>query len=64
MRYIKSVCKTYDHQIWKTGTTRGNDSDETNQAGTGNVSASKPCDKLKIYLQDQTKCLWLPNLAG
>ena len=44
--------KTYDHQIWQADTSRaeGVDSNETNQAGAGDVITSRLRDKLKtIY---------------
>ena len=51
---MKPVCKTYNQQIWQTGTARGVDSNETNQAGAGEVTLSRSCDKLKTYLQYQS----------
>ena len=41
---------TYDHQIWPAGTSTRSDSNETNQAGAGDVITSRLCGKLKTYL--------------
>ena len=46
--------KTYDHQIWQAGSSTGFDSNETNQAGAGEVITSISCDKLKAYLHSQS----------
>ena len=40
---------TYDHQIWQAGTSRGVDSNDTNQTGTVDVTTSIPRDKLKLF---------------
>ena len=45
-----SISMTYDHQIWQAGTSTGFDSNQTNQAGAGDVITSRSCDKLKTYL--------------
>ena len=45
--------KTYDHQIWQADTSIGFDSNEYNQAGTGDVIMSRSLDKLKTYLHYQ-----------
>ena len=46
--------KTYDHQIWQACTSTGVYSNETNQAGAGDVITSRSHDKLKIlYLHYQ-----------
>ena len=42
--------KIYDHQIWLAGTSRGVDSTETNQAGSGDAITPRSRDKLKTYL--------------
>ena len=42
--------KTYDHQICQAGTSIGFDSNETNQAGAGDVITSRSRDKLKHLL--------------
>ena len=39
---------TYDHHIWQVGASRGVDSNESNQAGTVNVSPSKSRDFEKM----------------
>ena len=52
-RYLH-LCKTYDHQIWQAGTCTGFDSNETNQAGAGDVITSRSCDKLKTYFRYQS----------
>ena len=47
--------KTYDHQTQQARTSRGIDSDETNQAGAGDAIMSGPRDKLKtLYLHYQS----------
>ena len=47
--------KTYDHQIWQAGASTGLDSNETNQAVTGDVITSTSRDKLKpLYLHYQS----------
>ena len=53
IRHMKPICKTYDQQIWQTGTAIEVDSNETNQAGTGDANWSRSHDKLKTYLQYQ-----------
>ena len=44
------------------GTSRGIDSNGTNEAGASDVITSTSCDKLKSYLYYE--CLWPPDLAG
>ena len=41
--------KTYDHQIWREGTSAGFHSNETNQACAGKVITSRSLDKLKTF---------------
>ena len=62
--------KTYDHQIWQAGTSRGVGSSRTQVlvassrwlAGVGDVITSSSPDKLKT--SPLPGCLWPPNLAG
>ena len=42
--------QTYDYRIWQAGTSRGVDSNETNQAASGDVTMSRSRNKLKSYL--------------
>ena len=42
---ISNFNKTYDHQIWQAGTSTRFDSNEINQAGTGDVITSRSCGK-------------------
>ena len=44
----------YDHQIWQAGTLTGFDSNETNQAGAGDVITSRSHEKLKTYFHYQS----------
>ena len=44
----------YDHQIWQAGTPTGFDSNETNQAGAGDVITSRSHEKLKTYFHYQS----------
>ena len=46
--------KTYDHQIWQTGTSIRFDSNQTNLAGAGDIITLKSRDKLKTYLDYQS----------
>ena len=46
--------KTYDHQIRQAGTSTGVDSNETNQAGAGQVITSRSRDKQKTYFHYQS----------
>ena len=39
--------KTYDHQIWQEGISKGFHSNEANQAGAGDVITSRLRNKLK-----------------
>ena len=57
--FLSPFHKTYDHQIWQAGTSRGVDTTETSQAGAGDVITSRSRDNLKIYLHYD--CLWPPN---
>ena len=41
---------TYGHQIWQAGTSRGVDSHETKEAGSGDVITSRSRDKEKHYI--------------
>ena len=41
--------RTHDHQIWQAGTPTGFASNETIQAGAGDVITSRSHDKLKTY---------------
>ena len=43
--------KTYDHRIWQAGTSTGVDSNETNQAGAGQVITSRSRDKKHFHYQ-------------
>ena len=43
------MTKTYDHQIWHAGVSRGVDSNKTNQSGAGDVITSRSGDKLQTY---------------
>ena len=45
--------KAYDYQIWQAGTSRGANSNETNQAGVGDAIISPLPERL-----------WQQNLAG
>ena len=45
---------TYDHQIWLACTSRGVDSNETNQAGAGEVIMPRSYNKQKLYLHYQS----------
>ena len=59
--------KTYDYQIWQTGTFREVDVNETNQTGDGDVITSRSRDKLKqLYLHYHNANLaeWLLILWG
>ena len=48
---ISSFWSQYDHQIWQAGTSTGFESDETNQAGAGDVITLRLHDKLQaLYL--------------
>ena len=49
-RWYLHFYKTYDQQIKQTGTSTGFNSNETNQAGAGDVITSKSRDKLKTLL--------------
>ena len=47
--------KTYDHQMWQAGTSRGADLNETNQVVGGDAITSRLRDKLKAwYLYHQS----------
>ena len=39
---------TYDHRVWQVGTSKGVESNETNQAGTGDVTSWRPLDFEKL----------------
>ena len=54
---ISSFSKTYDHQIWQAGTSTGADTNETNQAGAGDVilSVSRDFEKIKIMTSFEIK---------
>ena len=44
---LPAISGTYDHQIWQAGTSRGVDSNETNQPDVGDVIPSRSRNKLK-----------------
>ena len=46
--------KTYDYLSFQASTSRGVDSNETNQAGAGNVITSRSSDKLYHYISIPT----------
>ena len=43
------MTKTYGHQIWQAGISRGVDSNKTNQSGAGDAITSRSGDKLETY---------------
>ena len=57
--------KTYDHQVRQAGTSTEFDSNETNQAGAGDVIRSRSCEKLKtLYLHYQSACSHITGQDG
>ena len=53
--------KTYNHQIWKVGTSTEVDSNETNQASAGEIMW-QTIETKKI--SPLPECIWPPNLVG